>query len=191
MAVCKDNVDDEYDMDEHVIHTDNNIDEENSQAVDDIDISAGVVPQAVNDNDFNNNDNVRFNKFNPQAGENYNDIDRSDGVVPQTVNEVTPHYHELLLRLFTNNYELIAQKQSNLEGGLKIRALILKIKIVVHNYSFKIIGTDNVPNATISAAIVMCNLYFYIATKGDTLTCFQKTPKVCADPSWLPISKMV
>ena len=50
---------------------------------------------------------------------------------PQTVDEVTPPYHEFLLRHFTNNYKLIAQKQSDLEVWLKIRALIIKNKIVV------------------------------------------------------------
>ena len=74
------------------------LDEENSQAVDDINSTAGVVPQAVNDNDYNDNDNVSFNEVNPQAVKNYNDIDRFDGVAPQTVDEVTPPYHELLLR---------------------------------------------------------------------------------------------
>ena len=105
-------------MDEHVLQTDNNnnsFDEENSQAVNDIDRPAGVVPQDVNNNDYNDNDNVSFNEVNPQAVVNHNDIDRSDGVVPRTVYEVTPPYHELLLWHFTNNYELIAQKQSNLE----------------------------------------------------------------------------
>ena len=96
----------------------------NSQTVDNIDRSEGVVPQSVVDND--DNDNVSFNEVNSQAVINYNDIDRSDGVVPQNVNEVIPPYHELLLRHFTNNYQIIAQKQSKLEGGLKIRALILK-----------------------------------------------------------------
>ena len=155
-------------MDEHVLQTHNNIesfDEENSQDVDDIDIPAGVVPQVVDDND-NNDFEVA-----PQNVINHNDISRSVGVVPHTLDEVTPPDHELLLKHFTKNYDLIAQKQSNIDAGLKIRALILKNKNVVYNYSFKIIGTDNVPNATIAAAIVMCNLYFAIAAKADTLTC--------------------
>ena len=117
-----------HDMDEHKLLTDhdiNSFDEENSQAVDNIDISAGVVPQSVIDNDYNDNNNVSFNEVNSQAVINYNNIDNSDGVVPQSVVEVTPPYHELLLRHLNNNYELIAQKQSDLEGGLKIRALIL------------------------------------------------------------------
>ena len=46
-----------------------------------IDRSAGVVPQAVDDNDYNDNDNVSIDKANSQAEVNYNDIDRSDGVV--------------------------------------------------------------------------------------------------------------
>ena len=60
------NVDDKHDMDEHKLLTDHNIDsfvEENSQAVDDIDRSEGVVPQAVVDNDYNDND-VSFNEVN-------------------------------------------------------------------------------------------------------------------------------
>ena len=52
-----------------------------------------------------------------------------------------------------------------------IRALLLKNKEVINNYSFKIISTDNVHNATIAVANVMCKLYLAIASKGDTLTC--------------------
>ena len=157
-------------MDKHVLlklynNITDSFDEENSQAVNDIDRPAGVVPQVVNDNNYNNIE------VNPQTVVNHNDIGRSEGVVPRSLDEVTPPYHELLLRHFTNNYELIAQKQSDIDAGLKIRALILKNKNVVYNYSLKIIGTDNVPNATIAAAIVMCNLYYAIAAKGDTLTC--------------------
>ena len=63
------------------------------------------------------------------------------------------------------------KNQSNIDVGLVIRALILKNKKVVYNYSFNIISTDNVPNATIAVATVMCNLHLAIATKGDTLTC--------------------
>ena len=39
------------------------------------------------------------------------------------------------------------------------------------NYSFKIIGTDNVQNATIAAANKVCNQYLVHALKGDTLLC--------------------
>ena len=51
-AVCKDDVDNEYDMDKHVISTQNNndsFDEENSQAVDDTGRPAGEVPRVVDD----------------------------------------------------------------------------------------------------------------------------------------------
>ena len=138
-AVCMDDVDAEHDMDKHDPSTNNDIDsfdEVNSQAVvdyDNINRSAGVVPQAVNDNGYNDNDNISFDEANSEAVVNYNDIDRSDGVVPWTVDEVTSPYHELQLMHFTNNYKLIAQKQSDLEGGLKIGALILKNKIIIYN----------------------------------------------------------
>ena len=51
-AICKDDVDDKYDMDELVISTQNDndsIDEENSQAVDDTGRPAGEVPRVVYD----------------------------------------------------------------------------------------------------------------------------------------------
>ena len=57
-----------------------------------------------------------------------------------------------------------------MEAGYHFLGVCLKIK-KVYNYSFKIITTDYVTNATIAVAHVMCNLYLAIATKGDTLTC--------------------
>ena len=168
MAVCNDDVDDKYDMDEHVLQTQNDtdsFDEENSQVVDNIDRPAGEVPQVIDDNNYNDIKAI------PQTVVEQNNIGGSEGAIPRSLDVVTPPYHELLLKHFTNNYGLIAQKQSDIDAGLKIRALILKNKNVVYNYSFKIISTDNVPNATIAAAIVMCNLYLAIAAKGDTLTC--------------------
>ena len=92
------------------------------------------------------------------------------GVVPQSLEVVSP-INELILNQFTNNYHLIAQKQSNIEVGLVIRVLLLKNKEVINHYSFKIISTDNVHNATLAVANVMCKLYLAITTKGDTLTC--------------------
>ena len=53
--------------------------------------------------------------------------------------------------------------------GLVIRALLFKKKN--YKYSFKILNTENVHNATIVVANKMCNLYLAIATKGDTLIC--------------------
>ena len=153
-------------MDEHVLQTENNsnsFDEENSQAVDDTDRPAGEVPQVVNDNNYNDIEAI------PQTVVDQNNIEGPEGTIPRSLDVVTP-FHELLLKQFTNNYNLIAQKQSDNDVGLVIRALILKNKKVVYNYSFRIISTDNVPNATIAVATVMCNLYLAIATKGDTLT---------------------
>ena len=47
----------------------------------------------------------------------------SAGEVPQSIDVVSP-LNELILKQFTNNYHLIAQKQSDTEVGLVIRALL-------------------------------------------------------------------
>ena len=99
-AICKD--------DEQTDNNNYSFDEENSQAINNINIPAGVVSQVVIDYNHKDYDDVSFIEVNPQAVVNHNDINRTDGVVPQAVVEVTPPYHELLLRNFTNNYELIA-----------------------------------------------------------------------------------
>ena len=78
---------------------------------------------------------------------------------------------ELTLDQFENNYKLFAQKLNDIETGLIIRAILLKNNEVIFNYSFKIIGTDNVQNATIAAANKVCNLYLVCALKGNTLIC--------------------
>ena len=185
-AVCEDDIDDEYDMDEHVTLTqndddDDSFDEENSQAVVDTSRPDGEVPQAVvginginiNGHDLNRLDvNNCYNDLGsiPRIVVAQNGNKGSAGEVPQSLDVVSP-INELILKQFTNNYHLIAQKQSNIEVGLVIRALLLKNKEVINNYSFKIISTDNVHNATIAVANVMCKLYLAIATKGDTLTC--------------------
>ena len=67
---------------------------------------------------------------------------------------------------------MFTQKLVNIDTGLVIRAILLKNNEVIFNYSFKIIGTDNVQNATIAAANKVCNLYMVCALKGDTLICF-------------------
>ena len=67
------------------------------------------------------------------------------GQSPSPIDVVSP-LNELILKQFTNNYHLIAQKQSDTEVGLVIRALLLKNKEVINNYSFKIISTDNAPS---------------------------------------------
>ena len=77
----------------------------------------------------------------------------------------------MTLDQFENNYKLFAQKLVDIETGLVIRAILLKNNEVIFNYSFKIIGTDNVQNATIAAANKVCNLYLVCALKGDTLIC--------------------
>ena len=125
---------------------------------------AGVVPQVAANNSYNDLGST------PQIAVVQNSNKVSAGEVPQSLDVVSP-LNELILKQFTNNYHLIAQKQSNTEVGLVIRALLLKNKEVINNYSFNIISTDNVLNATVVVANVMCNLYLAIATKGDTLTC--------------------
>ena len=88
-------------------------------------------------------------------------------VIPKGVSKIT----ELTLDQFENNYQLFAQKLVDIDTGLVIKAIILKNNEVIFNYSFKIIGTDNVQNATIAAANKVCNLYLVHALKGDTLIC--------------------
>ena len=66
---------------------------------------------------------------------------------------------------------MFAQNLVNIDTSLVIRSILLKNNEVILNYSFKIIGTDNVQNATIAAANKVCNLYLVCALKGDTLIC--------------------
>ena len=168
-AICKDNVDDDYDMDKHVIPTQNDndsFDEENSQTVVDTGRPAGEVPRVIDDinrDDTNghdmdehvlqiHNDCNSFNEEDSQVVDNndrpagvvprvvmnnsYNDLEAipqivvaqngnkgSAGAIPQSLDVVSP-LNELILKQFTNNYHLIAQKQSDTEVGLVIRALL-------------------------------------------------------------------
>ena len=66
---------------------------------------------------------------------------------------------------------MIAQKLVDIDTGLVIRAIFFLNTEVIFNYSFKIIGTYNVQNVTITAANKVCNLYLVRALKGDTLIC--------------------
>ena len=78
---------------------------------------------------------------------------------------------ELTLDLFENNYKLFAQKLVDVETDLVIRVILLKNNEVIFNYSFKIQGTDNVHDATITATNKVCNLFLGFALKGDTIIC--------------------
>ena len=71
----------------------------------------------------------------------------------------------MTLDQFKNNYKLFTKKLADIETSLVIRAILLKNNEVIFNYSFKIIGTDNVQNATIAAANKVCNLYLVNALK--------------------------
>ena len=66
---------------------------------------------------------------------------------------------------------MFAQKLADINTSLVFRAILLKNNEVIFNYSFKIIGTDNVQNAKIAAANKVCNQYLVCALKGDTLIC--------------------
>ena len=69
-------------------------------------------------------------------------------LVPTGISKIT----ELTLDQFDNNYKLFAQKLADVDTDLVIRAILLKNNYVVYNYSYIIHCTDNVQNATISAA---------------------------------------
>ena len=75
------------------------------------------------------------------------------------------------------------EKLADNEIGLVIRAILLKNNEVIFNYSFKIIGTDNIQNAKIAAANKVCNLYLVCALKGDTLLCSLGAGHNCAHVS--------
>ena len=140
-------------MDELVLQIHNNhgsFDEEDSQAIGNNDGPAGVVPQVVVNKSCNDLEAI------PHIVAAQNSNKGSAGAIPQSLDVVSP-LSELILKQLTNNYHLIAQKQSDTEVGLVIRALLLKNKEVIYNYSFKIISIDNVPNATIAVANIMCN----------------------------------
>ena len=58
-----------------------------------------------------------------------------------------------------------------METELVIRAILMKNNVVIFNYTYKILGTDNVQNATIVATYKMCDQYLGCTIKGDTLVC--------------------
>ena len=87
--------------------------------------------------------------------------------IPQGISKIT----ELTLDLFDNNYHLFAKKISSLENGLFIRVILLKSNKVIFNFTYKIIGTENVCIATIVSADRVCNLYLLRALKKDTFLC--------------------
>ena len=99
-------------------------------------------------------------------------------LVPTGISKIT----ELTLDQFENNYKLFAQKLADVDTDLVIRAILLKNNDVVFNYSFKIQGTDNLQNATISAANKVCNLLLGRVLKGDTLVC---SLRACTYPTLL------
>ena len=87
--------------------------------------------------------------------------------IPEGISNIT----ELTLDLFDNNYHLYAHKISCSEDGLFIRAILMKNNKIIFNYTYKIIGTENVRIATIVSADQVCNHYLLLATKGDTFLC--------------------
>ena len=70
--------------------------------------------------------------------------------------------------MFDNNYHLYARKISCPEDGFFIRAILMKNNEIIFNYTYKIIGTENVRIATIVSADQVCNHYLQLAMKGDT-----------------------
>ena len=68
-------------------------------------------------------------------------------------------------------YYTFAKKISGLENDLFIRVILLKSNKVIFNFTYKIIGTENVPIATIISADRVCNLYMLHALKNYTFLC--------------------
>ena len=58
-----------------------------------------------------------------------------------------------------------------MENGLFIRVILLKSNEVIFNFTYKILGTENVHIATIVSADRVCNLYLLCALKNDTFLC--------------------
>ena len=88
-------------------------------------------------------------------------------LVPTGISKIT----ELTLDQFKNNYRLFAKKLVNVDSDLVIRVILLKNKEVFYNYTFKILGTDNVHDAIIVSTCKVCDLFLDHAIKGDTLLC--------------------
>ena len=138
-AVCEEDINDKYDMDEHITLTQNDnddysLDEVNSQVVAVTNIPDGEVLQAVagsNSVNIIEHDMHRHDKNNhsndlgstPRFMVTHYDNNGSAGVVPEFQNVFSP-INEFILKQFTNNYHLFAQKQTNIEVGLVIRALL-------------------------------------------------------------------
>ena len=91
----------------------------------------------------------------------------SSQLLPEGITKIT----ELTLDMFESNYHLYAQKISCLDDGLFIRVILIKNKDVIFNYTYKIIGMENIRIATIVSADQVCNHYLVHAMKGDTFLC--------------------
>ena len=88
-------------------------------------------------------------------------------LVPTGISKLT----ELTLDQFKNNYRLFTKKLVNVDSDLVIRVILLKNNVVFYNYTFTILGTDNVHDAIIVSTCKVCALFLDHATKGDTLLC--------------------
>ena len=91
------------------------------------------------------------------------DCNSTSQQIPEGISKIT----ELTLDLFNNNYHLYARKISCPEDGFFIRAICMKNNEIIFNYTYKIIGTENVRIATIVSADQVCNCYLQLAMKGN------------------------
>ena len=105
--------------------------------------------------------------FIPADGHVQVHCNNSQKLLPKGISKIT----ELTLDLFENNYHLFAQKVSSPDNGLFIRAILIKSREVIFNFTYKIEGTQNVWITTIVSADTACKLYLPLAQKGDTLLC--------------------
>ena len=92
------------------------------------------------------------------------DCNNTSQQLPEGISKIT----ELTIDLFDNIYHLYDHKISYSEDGLFIREILMKNKLIIFNYTYKIIGTENVRIATIVSADQVFNHYLQLATKGDT-----------------------
>ena len=102
-----------------------------------------------------------------QPGEKHSqliDCNNSPVGIPAGILKIT----QLTIDLFDNNYHLYARKISCPVDGFFIRAVLLKNNDVIFNYTYKIIGIENVCIATIVSADQVCNHYLPLAIKSNT-----------------------
>ena len=96
-------------------------------------------------------------------------------LIPSRISKIT----QLTLDQFDNNYRLFAQKLKKKYSDLTIRVILLKNNIMFLNYTFKILVSSNVLEATLASTHKVCTILLEHITRGDTLLCLLEAGYIC------------